>query len=260
MDDVIERAALRVIENMHENLGEPITIDDMARVAMFSKFHFSRVFQRVTGLSPGRFLSAVRLREAKRLLASTAMSVTNISHQVGYSSVGTFSSRFTSSVGLSPSRYRVLGSVPAQLLAAGRGGAAAGATATIVGEISSPLPDRPVFAGLFPERILGGRPVSFTLLDRPGPYVLENVPPGRWHLIAQSAAEGHEDAFGIPGGIPGGEDEAQCIACLGPITVQAGAEPQLADVRLRPMRPIDPPVLLALRDLLSPAGASRQAS
>ncbi|WP_169979375.1 MULTISPECIES: AraC family transcriptional regulator [unclassified Microbispora] len=255
MDEVIERAALRVIENMHENLGEPITIDDMARVAMFSKFHFSRVFQRVTGLSPGRFLSAVRLREAKRLLASTVMSVTNISHQVGYSSVGTFSSRFTSSVGLSPSRYRVLGSVTPQLLAAGPGATPSGATATIAGEISSPLPDRPVFAGLFPERILGGRPVCYTLLDRPGPYVLENVPPGRWHLIAQSAAEGHEDAFGTPGG----EDEAQCISCSGPITVRPGAGAQVADVRLRPMRPLDPPVLLALRDLLSPVGAARQA-
>ena len=94
MDDVIERAVLRVIDSMHENLGEPLTIDDMARTAMFSKFHFSRVFQRVTGLSPGRYLSAVRLQEAKRLLASTSLSVTDISHRVGYSSVGTFSSRF----------------------------------------------------------------------------------------------------------------------------------------------------------------------
>ncbi|MEN3537582.1 AraC family transcriptional regulator [Microbispora sp. ZYX-F-249] len=257
MDDVIERAALRVIENMHENLGEPITIDDMARVAMFSKFHFSRVFQRVTGLSPGRFLSAVRLREAKRLLASTAMSVTNISHQVGYSSVGTFSSRFTSSVGLSPSRYRVLGSVTPQLLASER--ATGASTATIRGEISSPLPARPVFAGLFPERILGGRPVSYTVLDRPGPFELRDVPAGRWHLIAQSVAPGHEDAFGPARG----DDESQCIACHGPITVRAGdgsyPSDVRADVRLRPMRPLDPPVLLALRDLLSPMSVQDQA-
>ena len=70
MDDVIERAVLRVIDSMHENLGEQITIDDMARTAMFSKFHFSRVFQRVTGLSPGRYSlggAAARGQETARL-------------------------------------------------------------------------------------------------------------------------------------------------------------------------------------------------
>ncbi|MEZ0075130.1 helix-turn-helix domain-containing protein [Planotetraspora sp. GP83] len=247
MDDVIERAVLRVIDSMHENLGEQITIDDMARTAMFSKFHFSRVFQRVTGLSPGRFLSAVRLREAKRLLASTPLSVTNISHQVGYSSVGTFSSRFTSSVGLSPSRYRQLMSVTPQILTDGRRILSGCPTVTIRGDITSPMEDRPVFAGLFPDQILEGRPASFTLLSRPGPYVLENVPEGRWHLIAQSIAAGREDAIHYPPG----DDEALCIARSGPITIGPGGGPHLADIQLKPMRPLDPPVLLALRDLLS---------
>ncbi|MFB9890920.1 helix-turn-helix domain-containing protein [Planobispora takensis] len=247
MDEVIERAVLRVIESMHENFGEQITVDDMARTAMFSKFHFSRVFQRVTGLSPGRFLSAVRLREAKRLLASTSLSITNISHQVGYSSVGTFSSRFTYSVGLPPSKYRRHMSVTAQLLTVGGQHPPGTVTTTLHGEIVSPLPDRPVFAGLFPDQILEGRPVSYTLLDRPGPYVLENVPEGRWHLIAQSVAAGRDNAIHYP---PGG-DEALCIARHGPVTVEAGGGPQRADVRLKPMRPLDPPVLLALRDLLA---------
>ncbi|MBG0829065.1 helix-turn-helix transcriptional regulator [Planomonospora sp. ID67723] len=250
MDDVIEQAVLRVIDSMHENFGEQITIDDMARTAMFSKFHFSRVFQRVTGLSPGRFLSAVRLREAKRLLASTSMNITNISHQVGYSSVGTFSSRFTYSVGLPPSKYRRHMGITTQALAAGRERPPGTATAVMHGEIVSPLADEPVFAGLFPDRILEGRPVSYTLLDRPGSYVLEDVPEGRWHLIAQSVVRGRESAINYPPG----DDQALCIARHGPITVVAGDGPRRADIRLEPMRPLDPPVLLALRDLLS-AGA-----
>jgi AraC-like DNA-binding protein len=102
----IEEAVHRVIDLMRENLGENLTVDDMARVAMYSKFHFTRVFQRVTGMSPGRFLSALRLKEAKRLLLSTELPVTEISYRVGYSSIGTFGSRFTQAVGMSPSGYR----------------------------------------------------------------------------------------------------------------------------------------------------------
>ncbi|SFK98435.1 transcriptional regulator, AraC family [Streptosporangium canum] len=247
MNDVIEQAVLRVVESMNDNLGDQITIDDMARTAMFSKFHFSRVFQRVTGLSPGRFLSAVRLREAKRLLTSTSLTVTDISHRVGYSSVGTFSSRFTSSVGVSPSKYRQLETVMPQLLTDDRRVLAGTATMTIRGDISSPLKDRPIFAGLFPDRILEGRPIRYTILRQPGPYVLEDVPEGQWHLIAQSAAAGSEDAVNHP---PGG-DEALCIGRHGPITVQPGTDTELADVQLKPMRTLDPPVLLALRDLLA---------
>ncbi|MGW4801911.1 helix-turn-helix domain-containing protein [Nonomuraea sp. NPDC004297] len=245
MDDVIERAVLRVIESMQENHGEQLTIDDMARTALFSKFHFSRAFQRLTGLSPGRFLSAVRLREAKRLLAATSLSITHISHQVGYSSVGTFSSRFAHSVGLSPSRYRRFMSVTAQDLTQGRAETNGAPTATLHGIVTSPLPDRPVFAGLFPGQILEGRPASFSLIRRPGPYVMENVPRGQWYLIAQSTAEAGEDAVHYP---PAG-DARTCIARIGPIAVGGGTE--RADIRLKPMGSLDPPVLLALRDLLS---------
>ncbi|ETK37138.1 helix-turn-helix domain-containing protein [Microbispora sp. ATCC PTA-5024] len=251
MDDVITEAVLRVVESMQENLGEQLTIDEMARTAMFSKFHFSRVFQRVTGLSPGRFLSAVRLREAKRLLTATTLTVTDISHRVGYSSVGTFSSRFTSSVGVSPTRYRHLDRLTSPAAAADRRPARVPTAMTVRGDISSPLEGRPVFAGLFPDRILEGWPVSYTIIHTPGPYVLEDVPEGCWHLIAQSAADGHEGALNLPAS----GDEALCIGRHGPITVQAGAGPEQADLALRPMNAFDPPVLLALRELL-PAGLS----
>ena len=70
VDDAIER----VILTMRRRLGEPMTVDDLARTARFSKFHFTRIFQRATGVSPGRFLSAMRLNEAKRLLITTSRS------------------------------------------------------------------------------------------------------------------------------------------------------------------------------------------
>src|SRR2546430_16692519 len=109
MDEIVKRAVERAIETMQQNLGERLTIDDMARSAMFSKFHFSRVFQRVTGVSPGRFLSAMRLAEGKRPLLVTSFPLAGISHRVGYNHVGTFCSRFRRRVGVSPTTHPHLG-------------------------------------------------------------------------------------------------------------------------------------------------------
>src|SRR5688572_10909767 len=102
MEPRIESAVERAIITMRDHLGEPLTVDDLARSAMFSKFHFTRVFQQATGVSPARFLSALRLRDAQRLLVSTSLTVAEVSQRVGYGSVGTFSSRFSRSVGMSP--------------------------------------------------------------------------------------------------------------------------------------------------------------
>jgi transcriptional regulator GlxA family with amidase domain len=91
---------------MRERLGEHIAVDDLAHTALFSKFHFTRVFHRVTGMSPGRYLAEMRVQEAMRLLRGTDMKVIDITYAVGYASVGTFSSRFRVRVGVSPTEYR----------------------------------------------------------------------------------------------------------------------------------------------------------
>ncbi|WP_219505127.1 AraC family transcriptional regulator [Nonomuraea ceibae] len=57
MNDARKRVILRVLESMQENLGEQLTVDDMARTVSYSKFHFSHLVQRVTGLPLGKFLS-----------------------------------------------------------------------------------------------------------------------------------------------------------------------------------------------------------
>ncbi|HEX6468231.1 MAG TPA: helix-turn-helix transcriptional regulator [Streptosporangiaceae bacterium] len=95
-----------VIRDIYARFSEPITIDDMARSAMYSRFHFSRVFREVTGVSPGQFLTTVRIQEAKRLLLTTSLTVKEITVRVGYSSVGTFSAKFKDFVGMSPTAYR----------------------------------------------------------------------------------------------------------------------------------------------------------
>jgi AraC family transcriptional regulator len=283
----VERAVERVIQAIHENYGEQITVDDMARTAMYSKFHFTRIFQRVTGLTPGRFLSAVRLQKAKQLLTSTSLKVTDISHMVGYTSVGTFSSRFAYSVGLPPTTYRQLGGFrPSDSVGHHRGAGNRSAPeprSVIRGNISLTVEQEgPVFVGLFSERIPRGQPIRCAVLDRPGPYVLEDVPEGTWYVMAcaenrdRDAATGADSASATrPGGsgralisnyaaLVGGclelsRDQALSIGSNGPITVRRGMV-RLADVRLRPMSALDPPVVLALPDMRSQALAAREGS
>ena len=239
MERQIEQAVLRAIDTMRRNLGEEIAIDDLARAALFSKFHFSRVFHRVTGLSPGHFLSALRIQEAKRLLATTPMSVTDISHRVGYASVGSFTTRFTHSVGASPTLYRQY----SRTSHVGPGirrkdGCRRSHGGTVEGNVWSLTSGRPVFVGLFPDRVMQGLPIRSTFLHCPGPYVLEDIPPGAWHLMACLADE------------PGGRHaDPPHIGRYGPIVMRMDTGNLLADIRLKVMGPLDPPILLAVGDL-----------
>jgi AraC family transcriptional regulator len=257
MEKGVEKAVARVIEVMRGSLGEQFTIDDMARVAAFSKFHFSRVFQRTTGVSPGRFLSAMRLQEAKRLLVTTSLSVTDISHQVGYSSVGTFSSRFHSSVGVSPTTYRRLGGFAPRICLDNRHRVAGSRPATVRGRVLPPPADEVglVFIGLFPDRMPEGQPVKCTVLAQPGPYVLEDVPQGAWYLLIYSVgADREENASPIPRPRSGDDTSRRpshhglFVGAAGPIMIRPDTMLRPANVHLRPMCALDPPVLLALLD------------
>jgi AraC-like DNA-binding protein len=180
-----ERSIERVIEAMRENLSETLTIDDMARIAMFSKFHFSRVFRDSTGMSPGRFLSALRLQKAKHLLATTSLSIADVSNMVGYSSIGTFSSRFKSAVGVAPSVFRTTGgSTPPSRRNGRRPGLTEGPVSirgrvTVLGK-----PYDSAYVGLFPDVIPQGSPVRCAALSGSDSFVMEAVPPGTWHLLA----------------------------------------------------------------------------
>lgn len=242
MDEIIEKSVERVIRAMYENLGEQITIDDMARTAMFSKFHFSRIFQRVTGISPGRFLSALRLQEAKRLLVTTSMTVADISHLVGYNSIGTFSSRFRGSVGVSPTEYRHQRGYVVPLPAEpGEDAPVVAGPSAVHGHVWRPPSCEPgrVVVGLFPDRIAQGVPVRHATRMGAGPFVLPDVPDGTWYLMAYSAELGSGEV--APG--------HTYVATFGPVEArQAGTRTHNVDLWLRPRRIFDPPALLAQLD------------
>ncbi|MDG4764711.1 AraC family transcriptional regulator [Solwaraspora sp. WMMD406] len=244
VEGAIEKAAVRAIDYMRAHLGEQLTVDDMARAALFSKFHFSRTFQQVTGVSPGRFLSALRIQRAKQLLLATSMNVADISIQVGYASVGTFSSRFSRSVGLSPTAFRRTGgyaidvpTVDRMVLARRMTGGARGRIRALDAGQSGP-----VFIGLFPERIPEGRPAQCAVLDGPGEYRLDKVPVGAWYLLAHWMTDPDD---------PG----AAWVGSCGPLVVRPGMVVE-ADVQLDPMTSLHPPVLLALLDIRQDALAA----
>ncbi len=106
--DAHRLAVERSVRRMRLHFGDPLSLDGLAATALMSRFHFLRVFTQVTGVTPARFLRALRLQEAKRLLIESRLSVTEVSLAVGYNSLGTFDTAFTEAVGYTPLQFRRL--------------------------------------------------------------------------------------------------------------------------------------------------------
>jgi AraC-like DNA-binding protein len=83
-----------------------ITLEDAARQACLSPFHFNRLFAQAFGETPHEFVTRMRIEAAKKLLLAENRSVTDICFDVGYQSLGSFSLRFRSLTGLSPVAFR----------------------------------------------------------------------------------------------------------------------------------------------------------
>jgi AraC family transcriptional regulator len=96
----------RVIDYMHDNLGQDIILDDLAAVAHLSKYHLVRAFKARTGFPPHAYLQQIRLRRASSLLRQTSASVSQIANDSGYRSASQFSAAFRRHYGQSPARYR----------------------------------------------------------------------------------------------------------------------------------------------------------
>ena len=85
---------------------EPLGVDDLAAAAGLSRAHFSREFRRAFGESPHSYLLTRRLERAAALLRTSDRSVAEICFDVGLQSVGSFTSSFTRTFGMSPTAYR----------------------------------------------------------------------------------------------------------------------------------------------------------
>ncbi len=90
---------------MDRNYAQPLDVPAMARTALMSAAHFSRKFRAAYGETPYGYLMTRRLERAKALLRQ-GVSVSEACSAVGCTSLGSFSSRFTEVVGVTPSQYR----------------------------------------------------------------------------------------------------------------------------------------------------------
>src|SRR5438445_13298444 len=100
------RHLLRAKDVADARYVESLGVDDLAGAAGLSRAHFSREFRRAFGESPHAYLLTRRLERAAALLRTTDRSVADICFSVGLRSVGSFTTSFTRSYGMSPTAYR----------------------------------------------------------------------------------------------------------------------------------------------------------
>jgi len=86
--------------------AQPLTLDELASVACMSKYHFLRLFKATYGMTPMEHVSQRRIERAQDLLRATNLTVTEVCFAVGFSSLGSFSSRFRALVGQSASDFQ----------------------------------------------------------------------------------------------------------------------------------------------------------
>ncbi|MEY2513064.1 MAG: hypothetical protein QOJ89_422 [bacterium] len=100
------RHLLRAKDLADARYFEPLGVDDLASAAGLSRAHFSREFRRAFGESPHAYLLTRRLERAAALLRTTDRSVADVCLSVGLQSVGSFTTSFTRTYGVSPTAYR----------------------------------------------------------------------------------------------------------------------------------------------------------
>jgi AraC-like DNA-binding protein len=96
----------RVRDRIDREYAQPLNVEALARGVYMSAGHLSREFRRVYGESPYSYLMTRRIERAMAFLRRGDLTVTDVCFAVGFSSLGTFSTRFTELVGTSPSAYR----------------------------------------------------------------------------------------------------------------------------------------------------------
>jgi AraC-like DNA-binding protein len=104
-DDTFRRLC-RARDLLAAEYQSQIFLEAAAREACLSPFHFHRLFRATFGETPHDFITRRRMDRARHLLASGEMTVTEVCLEVGYSSLGSFSSKFQSLAGVPPTQYQ----------------------------------------------------------------------------------------------------------------------------------------------------------
>ena len=247
-------AVAQVIQAMRAQLSEPLSLAEMAEIACLSPYHFNRIFSSTIGIPPVEFLAALRLNAAKRLLLTTSLSVTDVCFDLGYTSLGTFTQRFTHLIGVPPLQLRQLAQreiVPALKLRDARTRPivllAAMRPLGVSGTITTPGPFAGlIFCGLFPKPIPQHRPIACTTITVPGPYHISFVPDGQYYLLCAALPQSPNAlTYLLP-------DNGSLVGISSqPILIRAGRASGPVNLALRPLTFADPPILGVFPPLLA---------
>lgn len=104
------------IEYINKNYNQPISISEISDTLDMDRRRFSDIFQEVTGLSPIKYLTEYRLKEAKRLLKFSNYTISEIADMTGYNDCFYFSKNFKKNVGICPRRYREINNDVAEMV------------------------------------------------------------------------------------------------------------------------------------------------
>lgn len=96
----------KIKQYINEHLSEDISIQNMAECAGYSKYHFTRIFRSITGLTPGRYLNRIRIERAKQLLIETNLPLDYIAHKTGFKSLSAFVTSYKKLTGYTPGHFR----------------------------------------------------------------------------------------------------------------------------------------------------------
>ena len=95
------------VDFIHRNFDKnDFSLEDIAKISGITDSHFRRVFKKVYGVAPSKYINTLRLNKSKAMLSDTDISIEEISYQCGYNNYSYFVRAFKTSFGLTPSEYR----------------------------------------------------------------------------------------------------------------------------------------------------------
>ncbi len=242
-----------VLAFIQQHIDEPLPLSRLANYVAYSPYHFTRIFKERMGLSPLYYVSALRLQRAKDLLLRTNLSIRDVGLEVGQQSLGTFTTRFTERVGVTPAQFRnstlqadnnfrtlqMLDNwhTP-QLLGPPYG--------QVSGTVRAEVPfEGVILIGLFARPIPEGVPLYGTLLSSLGDFCFTGVKPGTYYLLATSVSWGMQAMDML---LPQATLRTRSRA---PIVVSPATTVPHLDVKLYAPRIDDPPILISLPLLMN---------
>lgn len=103
-DNCLEKRIIQAMNYIEKNYAEKMYLDEIAKEACLSKFHFIRIFKQMIGMTPHQYLTFVRIEKAKQML-KVDRAVSEVCFAVGFESIASFSMLFKRASGISPSLY-----------------------------------------------------------------------------------------------------------------------------------------------------------